>query len=191
MISNWTERRRGWEMMATDGLKRHLRLATLVSALMTLTACGFEPLMSQASHPRVQAEMERIRIAHIPERSGQILRNYLLDAMTPRGVQSPELYSLVITLNEPRREVAIRRDDTASRLSYAASATFALHDRQRRNVFSGSAFTETTYEVTNSEFATLSGYASARDRSLQDVSNDIRLQIATYLSGKAPPAPER
>jgi len=144
--------------------------------------------MSQVSHPRVQTEMERIRIASVADRSGQILRNYLLDALTPRGIQGPELYVLSITLNEPRREVSIRRDDTASRLSYTASAAFTLHDtRQRRILFAGSSSTETTYEVTGSEFATLSGYASARDRALQDVSNDIRLQIATYFSGKAPP----
>lgn len=152
-----------------------------------LAGCGFEPLMGQSSHPQVQSSLERIRVSPIPDRSGQILRNYLMDGLTPRGVQGSELYVLSITLTEPRREVAIRRDDTASRLSYAASVLFLLYDRaSQRTVFGGSSVSETTYEVSNSEFATLSSQASARDRALQEVSADIRQQIASFFAGKAP-----
>jgi LPS-assembly lipoprotein len=164
-----------------------LRSAALgVLALAVLASCGFEPLMSQSTHPQVQSEMQRIRIAAIEDRSGQILRNYLIDALTPRGVQSSQNYLLTIRLYEPRREVAIRRDDTASRLAYTARATFQLSDGQRV-IFGGSSSSETTFEVTNSEFATLSGQASARDRALQEVSQDIRQQLAVYFAGKAAP----
>lgn len=175
--------------MALGGIERAFGFACLYLAF-ALSACGFQPLMSQTAHPQVQQEMQRIRIDMIPDRSGQILRNYLLDGMTPRGIQGSELYSLSIRLLEPRRELAIRRDDTASRLSYSATATFSLRDRSRV-IFSGSSTSETTYEVTTSELATLSGQASARDRALQEVSADIRQQIATYLAGKAPPQEER
>lgn len=166
-------------------------VAGLLFGAALLWGCGFEPLMGQVSHPAVQGDMQRIQVATIPERSGQILRNYLLDSLTPRGVQGPPLYTLTVQLSEPRREVAIRRDDTASRLAYTASAAFTLHDRSRRVVYSGSSSSETTYEVTNSEFATLSSQASARDRALQEVSVDIRQQLATFLAGKAPPQERR
>ncbi len=156
-----------------------------------LAGCGFEPLMGQSSHPQVQSSLERIRVSPIPDRSGQILRNYLMDGLTPRGVQG-ELYVLNIALTEPRREVAIRRDDTASRLSYTASVSFLLFDRAtQRTVFGGSSVSETTYEVSNSEFATLSSQASARDRALQEVSADIRQQIASFFAGKTRYEPAR
>lgn len=164
--------------------------ASLIATLL-LAGCGFEPLMGQVSHPQVQAEIERIRVVPIPDRSGQILRNYLLDAMSPRGVRGPELYTLSVNLSEPRREIAIRRDDTASRLAYVASASFMLRDQSSQVVFSGSSSSETAYEVTNSEYATLSGQSSARDRALLEVSADIRQQIAMFLSGKAPPRERR
>ena len=169
--------------------RRHSRrvdIAMLIVAAV-LQGCGFEPLMGQSAHPAVQANMQRIRIAAIPERSGQILRNHLLEALTPRGLQGGELYTLSVALSEPRREVSIRRDDTASQIAYAASATFVLRDKALRLAFSGASTAETTYEVTNSEFATLASYASARDRVLQEVSVDIRQQIAMFLEGKAPP----
>src|SRR5262245_20835352 len=99
------------------------RATAFVCLALILAGCGFEPLMSQTAHPQVQRDMQRIRIVMIADRSGQILRNYLLDGMTPRGLQGSELYSLTIRLVEPRREIAIRRDDTASRLSYSATAS--------------------------------------------------------------------
>lgn len=161
--------------------------AAIGAITMVLAGCGFEPLMGRAAHPEVQNSLDRIRVAPVADRSGQILRNHLIDALIPRGVQGAEQYVLTITLTEPRREVAIRRDDTASRLSYAASAVFTLYDRSaRRNVFGGTSVSETTYEVSTSEFATLSSQASARDRALQEVSHDIRQQIATFFAGKAP-----
>ena len=173
--------------MSAPSRRRPAGIGALLAGTLFLAGCGFEPLMGQVSHPAVQGDMQRIRISTIPDRSGQILRNHLLDALTPKGLQGSELYLLTVKLSEPRREVAIRRDDTASRLSYQASASFALQDRSSRTVFSGSSTSETTYEVTNSEFATLSSQASARDRALQEVSADIRQQIAMFLAGKAPP----
>jgi len=170
---------------------RNAGIAVLLTGAALLTGCGFQPLMGQATHPQVHAEIQRIRVAPIPERSGQILRNHLLDALTPRGIQGAELYVLSVQLSEPRREVAIRRDDTASRLGYLATASFVLRGPSSRILFSGSSSSETTYEVTNSEFATLSSQASARDRALQEVSTDIHQQIALFLSGKAPPQDRR
>jgi LPS-assembly lipoprotein len=172
--------------MASVQMMRVVRLAALSAALM-MAGCGFEPLLGRDSHPQVQSDLQRIRIAMIPDRSGQILRNYLLDALSPRGMQGPELYLLMIRLSEPRREIAIRRDDTASRLSYTAAASFQLYDNKtNRIVFSGVSQSESTFEVTNSEFATLSGQASARNRALEEVSGDIREQLATFLAGKTP-----
>jgi len=159
------------------------RAAFLTCAALLLAGCGFEPLAGQAAHPRVQSDMARIRVVTIPDRSGQILRNHLLDALSPRGSQGSDLYVLSVQLSEPRREVAIRRDDTASRLGYFASATFVLRDTASRIVFTGSSSSETTYELTNSEFATLSSQASARDRALQEVSADIRQQLSMFLAG--------
>jgi LPS-assembly lipoprotein len=160
---------------------------TAYATVAVLGGCGFEPLMGQSNHPHVQSGLERIRIAPIADRSGQILRNYLLDGLTPRGLQGSDLYVLTVTLIEPRREVAIRRDDTASRLGYTAAVSFVLYERSTESrVFGGASLSETTYEVTSSEFATLSSQASARDRALQEVSMDIRQQLATFFAGKAP-----
>lgn len=156
---------------------RPLGLATL---LVLASGCGFQPLMG-GSNAEVRDKLESIRVEVIADRSGQILRNYLLDDLTPRGVQGSANFRLQVRLFEPRREVAIRRDDTASRIGYTASAQFELQDSTGRPIFAGHSQSETTFEVTNSEFATLSGLTSARDRALQLVSADIRQQLADFF----------
>lgn len=152
----------------------------LAGFLMLASGCGFQPLMG-GGNVEVRDKLESIRVEVIADRSGQILRNYLLDDLTPRGVRGSGSYRLQVRLFEPRREVAIRRDDTASRLGYTASVHFELQDSTGRRIFSGSSQSETTFEVTNSEFATLSGLTSARDRALQVVSADIRQQLADFF----------
>jgi LPS-assembly lipoprotein len=154
--------------------------ATLL--FVALGGCGFQPMMSRETNPAVQENLAKIRIDTIPDRSGQILRNYLLDDLTPRGVQGLAQYRLVVLLTEPRRDAAIQRDNTASRIIYSASTSFQLVDQTAsRVVFVGTSSSETTYEVTTSEFATLSSLNGARDRVLQDVSADIRQQIADFF----------
>jgi LPS-assembly lipoprotein len=165
---------------------RLLTVLIVGAGVLPLAACGFQPLMGKQQSPEVQQEMGQIRVNMIADRSGQILRNYLLDDLTPQGIQGRERYTLLITLNEPRREVALSRDNTASVVSYVATANFTLVDHTARSTaFSGSSSSQSTYLITNSEFATLSSFNAARDRVLQDVSTDMRLQIADFFGRRA------
>src|SRR5256885_604518 len=129
--------------------------------------------MGQRANPQVQENLAQIRILMIANRSGQILRNYLLDDLTPRGVEGEALYSLRVVLFEPRREVAISRDNTASVVAYTATAQFQLVENTGKVVFASASNSQSTYVLTNSEFATLSSFNAARDRVLQDVSADM------------------
>lgn len=126
--------------------------------------------------------MAAIRIDPIADRSGQILRNYLLDRLTPRGAPARPDYVLRVRLQEPRQTLALRRDDVISRVGYSATATFELAEASGRRVFTGTSSYTTDYEVTNSEFATLVSAQNARDRVLELVGDDIRNQLAAFLT---------
>lgn len=162
--------------------------ASLLVVLLALSGCGFAPLYGEQGG--TARELERVRVELIADRSGQILRNHLLDGMTPRGLAPSPAYSLAVRLSEPRQEIAIRRDDTASRIGYSAIATFRLSDARGALLYAGQATTSTTYEVTTSEFATLSAQRDARDRAMAELSADIRNQLAAYfLEAQIPRAP--
>lgn len=159
------------------------RWVIVLSMAALCGACGFKPLLGKESNPLVQESMAQIKVETIYDRSGQILRNYLTDNLSPKGVQGPVRYRLQVLLTEPRRDAAIQRDNTASRIAYSASVTFRLYDEQRRGyVFQGTSISETTYEVTTSEYATVSSLNGARDRVLEDVAADIRQQLADFFA---------
>ncbi|MFM7347126.1 MAG: LPS assembly lipoprotein LptE [Tagaea sp.] len=149
---------------------------------LSLGACGFEPLHRTTQSGSAVDALATIRVDPIADRSGQVLRSYLLDRLTPRGTPAGTEHVLRVRLQEPRQTLALRRDDVISRVGYSATASFDLLDASGRRVFSGGSSFSTDYEVTNSEFATLVSAQNARDRVLELVSDDIRNQLAAFLS---------
>ena len=69
----------------------------VAAALISLAACGFRPLHAPGAgaEPEVLAGIE---IAHIPDRLGQVVRNHLLDRLTPRGAPAAATYRLAVSL---------------------------------------------------------------------------------------------
>lgn len=156
-----------------------IRRAFLASLCATsLAACGFEPLLGRYGDGGAIEQLEAIRIEPIPDRSGQVLRNALLDQLTPRGVVSNARYVLRIRLAEPRQTISLRRDDVISRSSYSAQASYELLDLQGKRVLAGSSFFTTDYEIASSEFSTRTSLENARDRVMELVAGDIRNQLA-------------
>lgn len=149
-----------------------------------LAGCGFEPLHRTTARGSAVDSLAAIRVEPISDRSGQVLRNYLLDRLSPRGVPARHAYALRVRLQEPRQTLALRRDDVISRVGYSANASFELIDAAGRRLLTGVSTHTTDYEVTNSEFATLISSQNARDRVLEMVGDDIRNQLAAYFSGR-------
>ena len=184
---------------------RILAMVTVAAAL-ALGACGFEPLYAQRDHgPDVPDQLSKVRIGEIRDpaastlngfrgypvendRSRQILRNYLLDDLRPRSNGARGEYVLHVNVVEPRTDVAIDRSDTTLRYGYSVVAQFTLRNNAGRSLFQGSSVSSTSFAVSQSEFATISSQKDARDRAMQEISRDIRNQLAAYFhsAAKAP-----
>jgi LPS-assembly lipoprotein len=161
---------------ASAGRRRFFGLLALPLAL---SGCGFEPLYARRDGQQLPA----FRIDPISNRSGQILRNYLIDRLAPTG-QRTGGYSISIQLYEPNQVLALRRDDVISRLGYSATAAFQVRGPDGKSLMAGSSSFATDYEVTNSEFATLAAERNARERVLELISDDIRQQIFVELEAR-------
>ena len=85
----------------------------LLSLTLFLTACGFRPLY-QSNVDGINI-CYPIKIATIKDRQGQILRNYLLDLLTPQGASSKPQYILEVNLTTGISNVGINKDETTSR----------------------------------------------------------------------------
>jgi LPS-assembly lipoprotein len=161
-------------------------LATVALALAcSLAGCGFEPLYGRNDRGGSPVEdLAAVQVDLIANRSGQILRNYLRDGLNPNNVGAAGRYHLRVTLYEPRQELALQRNDTVARYGYGVTASFLLVDANGRGLVSGTATLSTNYEVSDSQFATLSSLYDARDRAMQQISDDIRDQLAVYFRGR-------
>jgi LPS-assembly lipoprotein len=159
------------------------RRAMFGLAALALGGCGFEPLHARGSADAAAGELAAIRVEPIAERSGQLLRGNLIDRF---GTGGERRYVLRVRLVEPRQALALRRDDTITRSSYTVTANFELFAAGGGRIHSGFSTLTTDYEITNSEFATVASRDSARARTLEAVSDDIRQQLAVYFADRRP-----
>jgi LPS-assembly lipoprotein len=175
----------------------------LILAAPALAACGFQPLYARHDGGGVPEQLSRVRIGTITDpapgtlrsfrdypiendRSRQILRNYLSDDLSPRGSGAGRAeYVLDIQILEPRTDVAIDRSDTTLRYGYAVVAYYQLRDGANRQITAGASTSTTSFAVSQSEFATISSQKDARDRAMQEISADIRNQLAAFFFSQA------
>ena len=181
-----SRQRRGDGRVSSKMAVRYSRVglcAVMLSGAVVLGACGFEPMMAvRQDKTTVSDELSRIRIAYIDNRAGQILRNSLIDSLTPRGEPSQAKYTLVIKIVEPRQSLAYQRNDSVVDVGYTVSASFWLYDSKSTMIWSASSSSSSTYAVSTSQYATVASLENTRDRVMQDLSSDIRNQLATYFA---------
>ncbi len=160
----------------------------LLAALLALGACGFEPLYGRFGDSSIADDLAHIKIQVIGGRSGQLLRNHLLDGLTPKGELERPSYTLRVQLFEPLpQDLGVARDDSIVRYSYSSVARFRLNDPSGRSVLEGQSSSLSSFEVTNSEFATVAGRTNARDRVLEEIANDMKAQLAVFFRTRRSP----
>jgi LPS-assembly lipoprotein len=168
-------------MSSTRQLRRRCLLAaTAVAATLAMSGCGFEPMHGQRSGAS-SAALSSIDIQLIADRSGQILRNELLQQMQPRGPARAR-YSLAVTLTESLTNLGIRKDEVATRANLALSASFTITELGgAKRIFSGSARSVNSYNILTSDFATLSARDDARRRGVNQLAQEIRKRVSVWL----------
>jgi LPS-assembly lipoprotein len=164
--------------------------AFLVTGLLVLSACGFEPLYRTADRgAETEQLLNRIEVPPIADRLGQLVRTVLNDRLKPRAAPQP-LYAVVVTLTESTQGLAVRRDASATRANLIVNATFTLSDISGgENLLSGKIRSVNGYDILTSDFATLAAEKDARRRGARDVADAIFDRLAIYMSRVANQAP--
>lgn len=160
--------------------------AALALAMLAASACGFQPLYAERGGPAAADQLAAIRIEPLPDRSGQILYNALRDGLNPLGRPASPDYLLRIELEEIGEELALRTDETATRVNLTLTAAFALLPIEGKEpVLRGVSRTTTAYNVLDSPYATLTSAEDARARALDDIAREIRARLALFLTRQA------
>ena len=146
-------------------------------------ACGFQPLYGEREHGlETLAALAAVRIAPIPDRIGQVVRNHLLDRLTPRGAPAAARYRLTVTLRKAKEGLAFQQDESVTRFDVTLTAAYELSDIASGDTLAkGSARSIASYNVVRSDFANTAAERDAELRLAREVSEEIALRLAVAL----------
>ncbi|NQV84502.1 MAG: hypothetical protein HQ494_11850 [Rhodospirillales bacterium] len=157
------------------------KLILVFAALLMVQACGFRPLYGGGG--AASPEFARIKVEPIADRVGQLLHNRLLTALNPKGLHQKPLYVLSTKLNETSASLAVKKSAFATRANLTVKANFHLvRTLDGKTLYSGESSITVSYNILDSEFATLVATKDARFRAVREVSHGISTQLGVYFS---------
>jgi LPS-assembly lipoprotein len=113
-------------------LSRFGRRALLgLGGTLGLSGCGFRPLYAPVSTEDggvadIRDELAAVRVANIPERTGQLLRRDLQRRFERVRLGVPARYALQVAVTYSVEPLGYRRDGTITRLRYVATGNWSL-----------------------------------------------------------------
>ena len=131
----------------------------------------------------VADRLARVEIANIPDRSGQKMRNLLIDRLYHDHRPVKPEYRLDVLLDAGGQTLAVQKDATASRGQWTATATYRLvHIATGKVVFTGSSRALPGYNISYYQWASQVSEESALDRGIEYVADEISARVALYFA---------
>jgi len=132
---------------------------------------------------KVTASLEQIYVLPIEGRVGQIVRNQLLDKVSPKGLPARATYQLEVTLRSQKQGLAIDKTDSTNRYNLTIFAKYRLLDTTgKKTIYAGSTQSIASFNIVDSDFANLAAEKNARKWSAIVVSEEIYRQLSVFLS---------
>lgn len=165
-----------------------------LTLLTTLAGCGFEPLYVERKSDEkwyykgefdtsISEEMSQIKIAPIADRLGQLIRNDLLDNLTPKGVAKNPKYILeVYQIDKSVTEQAMRDDITATREKVRYIANYRLLDaNNHKELVKGNSIAYLGYDIMANPYSTTFAQKKIEKNAAKIIANDISLRMGAYF----------
>ena len=159
-------------------------ILVLISAII-LSGCGFKPMYGQFSDGKsdLRNVMANIRVSDIteqgrPSRIGQVIRNNLLDSLTPFGETTSAEYILKVSFLIEEQGYGIRQDESVTLQNLKLVTVYQLEDMATSKVvldFAARAIV--TYDLAQSDYSNM----IARNAALKRLSEDVAKQMATRI----------
>ncbi|QTN19955.1 hypothetical protein HZ989_02420 [Brevundimonas sp. AJA228-03] len=153
-------------------------LAALGVAAGLLAGCGFTPLYGDTG---ASASLSRITVTTQDDRLGYRLREQLEDALGRDRATAP-LYRLETTVEQSRRPLGRRIDDTATRYQLTVRGTWALTPTSGGTPRTGSQTVTTTYAAADQPYAAIAAQQDGEDRAAAELARMIRLDLMRALA---------
>ena len=156
---------------------RRALLALLLAAPLA-SACGFTPLYAD---PGVGSSLRRIAVATQDDRLGYRLREQLEDALAWDRSSAP-LYRLTTQVEQNRRSLGRRIDDTATRYELTVKAAWTLTPISGGTPLTGTETVTTTYAAADQPYAAIAAQQDGEERAASELARLIRLDLMQALA---------
>ncbi|MEL6298155.1 MAG: LPS assembly lipoprotein LptE [Pseudomonadota bacterium] len=161
-----------------------------VAAAVALAGCtsGFQPMhASLGPGPALSDKMKAVKVAAIPGRVGQRIRNELIFQTTGDGQErGAAQYRLDVAISERVTSTLVDRQGDSVNRVYSLDATFRLVDLNTQQVaLTGSSFGRSTFQRTDSIYANVRAQRDAQNRAAETVSTDLKARLEAFLATRA------
>ncbi len=164
--------------------RRAARLSRTLATVLLLAGCGFRPMYAPAGNQTVLEDFSGVQVAVIEDRIGQQLRNDLQDLLTPRGRPAAPDFVLRVELSERLRTLALERTGLATRADLTIVARFSLDAVETgETVLSQTTSASSSYNILQSDYATLIAARDAQTKAVRVIAEDIRNRLGVYFTG--------
>lgn len=163
----------------SEMIKGCLTTAVLAAAVLVLAGCGFRPMHADSADTGAATQTARVEVLRIPDRNGQILRNFLIDRFVPGSGEAKTVYKLSSEVDAQEQNLGTQLDATTTRARLTVTARFKLTGGGAQKEFSSRVVA--SYSTSESDYATLVAEQSATERALREIADDIARQITLYL----------
>ena len=158
------------------------KLIKTLLACLVVSGCGFDPIYGNRGQTRVNDEFSYVSVASIKNRIGQKLRNNLLHQLQITGRLKEKKYNLIVELDESTQSLAVRKSAFATRANLKVTAQYVLVSAKgSKTLLKSSEHATVSYNIYNSEFATLIARRDAHERAIRSLSKDIVIRLAIYF----------
>lgn len=160
---------------------RPAAILTVFGAVAVLSSgCGFTPLYGQGG---VSGDLPRIEVGTPDDRLGYRLREQLEDALArDRSVQPA--YRLTTRVEQSRRALGRRIDDTASRYELTVQADWTLTPNGSGDPLKGRQTATVTYASADQPYAAIAAQQDGEERAAAELARLIRLDLMRALSAR-------
>lgn len=167
------------------------RALLLLAAAPALASCsgGFRPLYGPTmSGVGLQDRLRQVDVAPIPGRVGQRIRNELIFHNTGDGSSTSKspTHRLEVVIRESVQSTLVTISGEALGQIYAIEASFRLIAlKDKKVVLQGASHGRAAFERFQSIYSNVRAREDAENRVARTVSDDLKVRLATYLSGAA------
>ena len=155
-------------------------LTALTAAGLLVAGCGFTPLYGEAGG---SAALTRISVTTQDDRLGYRLREQLEDALGWDRRAAP-LYRLETVVQQNRRPLGRRIDDTATRYELTVRGAWTLTPLDGGAPVSGVETVTTTYAAADQPYAAIAAQQDGEERAAAELARLVRLDLMRTLSAE-------